>query len=31
VELLEVKEAAVAAGLASPERVSPHMLILAFD
>jgi integrase/recombinase XerD len=29
--LLEIKEAAVAAGLAIPERVSPHVRILAFD
>jgi integrase/recombinase XerD len=29
--LLEIKEAAIAAGLASSERVSPHVLILAFD
>jgi hypothetical protein len=29
--LLEIKEAAVAAGLASPERVTPHVLLLAFD
>jgi site-specific recombinase XerD len=28
--LLEIKEAAVAAGLASPERVSPHVLRHAF-
>ncbi len=28
--LLKIKEAAVAAGLASPERVSPHVLRHAF-
>ncbi len=28
--LLEIKEVAVAAGLASPERVSPHVLRHAF-